>query len=305
MWTDDLMNGPWHYGDNGIDDDVPEGVEQTLIGGHGNIISDTSGRIYRDLSTGDMVFADFPTYLHGNNHGSMEKINGQWYFNGHRQTGAHMFSRQAIMGRLGVALNEETGEPLITPMEFTSSGASESLDAYATWEAQSTTYLLASEDTPAAAAEQTNPEHIQIEEGTTPYILPTRDEEATHASYITNLTAGNIAGYKYLDFGEGASAVTFRMLVSKPDGAADGTADIWIDGPSEAQGGTLIGSVSLAAADLESAETDTATDGTVWSWAEGAMDEALQGVHAVYIVFAGESDAQICNFDQFAFERAE
>ena len=300
MWTEDLMNGPWHYGDNGIENDVPEGVEQTLIGGYGNIISDTSGRIYRDPETGEMTFRDFPTYLHGNNHGSMEKINGNWYFNGHRQTNGNTFSREAVMGKLGLAKKEETGEPVITPMEFTSSGPSDSLDAYKVQEARFTNYLLASEDSPAAAVEETNPAYSQIEEGISPYVAASRDKEATHASPITNLQKGNIAGFQYLDFGPDERNVTLKMLISKPDGAVDGSADIYLDAPSEEAGGKKIGTISLAASDL-SEETEEG-GGALWSWASGAVDEPVSGVHGLFLVFSGEESGQICMFDQFVFE---
>ena len=304
VWTDDLMNGTWHYGDNGIADDVPEGVEQMAHGGHGNIIADTSGRIYKDVTTGEMVFRDFATYLIGNNHGGIAKINGQWYFNGHRQSGAHMFSRQAIMGQIDVTKNEETGEPLIIPMDYTSSGASDSLDAYTEIGAYTACYLIASEELPAAAVEETNPSYSQIEEGTTPYITATRDEEAEHASYITNLTQGNIIGYKYLDFGEEETALTLSLLVSKQDDYADGTVDVFIDGPSETQDGTQIGTVSVAAADLEGGETVDGSDGTVWTWVSADMDETVSGVHAVYFVFHSEEFDQIADFDEFVFSAA-
>ncbi len=301
MWTNDLMNGPWHYGDNGIDNDVPEGVEQTLIGGHGNIISDTSGRIYRDLKTGEMTFADFPTYLHGNNHGGMEKVNGKWYFNGHRQTGAHMFSRQSVMGELELFINEESKEPLILPMEFLASGVSAGLDAFALQQAQFCCYLTAGIDVPAAAVEETNPEYAQIEAGTSPYIVPTREEDGKHLSYICNLRDGSIAGYKYVDFGTEDQKLTFRMLVSKPEGAVDGTADLYIDAPSEEQGGTLAGSISLAEADMDGAETEEGSDGRSWSWLTAELDAPISGVHGFFLVFHGDGDAAVCDFDEFSF----
>ena len=299
VWTDDLINGTWHYGDNGVDD-ILEGVEQLPQGGHGNIISDTSGRYSVDATTGEMTFTDFPTYLVGNNHGGMVKINGMWYFNGHRQSGAHMFSRQAVMGEITVSQNE-SGEPLITPMEFTSAGAAGTMDASEVLEAQTVCYLIADESTPAAAVEKGNPEYAQIENATTPYVQPTRDETATHASYITNITDGNVAGYKYLEFGETGASGAIKLLVSKPDGAVDGTVDVYLDAPTEAQGGTKVATVSLSASDVEAGESEEASDGTVWHWVTGTLDEAVTGEHAVYFVFHASSEGQIVNFDQFSF----
>ena len=89
VWTDDLMNGTWHYGSNGIDNDVVGYDTSVLVSGdHGNVISDTSGRYVKNQETGEMEFTDFATYISGNNHGGMAKVNGKWYFFGHRQTNA-------------------------------------------------------------------------------------------------------------------------------------------------------------------------------------------------------------------------
>ena len=294
MWTDDLMNGIWHYGDNGIENDVPEGVAQEQIGGHGNIISDTSGRIYRDYKTGEMTFADFATYLHANNHGSMEKINGKWYVNGHRHCGGYMFARQAVMGQITVEKKED-GTPLITPMELTSSGPADSLDAYSVWDAGCVAYLLEAADIPAPEATKE-----LIESG--PYITATWDEAATHASYLTRLENGNIAGYKYINFGDAEANVALKMLINKADGAVDGSAQVLIDAPSEEEGGTVIGTMDLSAAALEGGETEEATDGTVWTWTKSAMDSPVSGTHAVYLIFASEEKGEICSFDQFTFE---
>lgn len=101
------MNGTWHYGSNGIDNDVVGYDTSVLVSGdHGNVISDTSGRYVKNQETGEMEFTDFATYISGNNHGGMAKVNGKWYFFGHRQTNASNASRQAIVGADGVALQK-------------------------------------------------------------------------------------------------------------------------------------------------------------------------------------------------------
>lgn len=56
-WTDDIMNGTWHFGENGIEE------------------------VYSD--PGMVIGCD-----HGNGHGGTAKVSGAWYCFGHRHTGA-------------------------------------------------------------------------------------------------------------------------------------------------------------------------------------------------------------------------
>ena len=296
-WTDDLMNGTWHIGENGIDEVYKEQAE-VISGNKGNIISDTSGRYTIDPKTGEMVFSDFTTYPFGNNHGGMAKINGKWYYFGHRQTNNHSFTRQAVAGE--VQLYKDGDTPVITPFEYTSSGIAGSMDAWTTYDADRTCYLIQGTDIKAPSMER-NTTHYDTDE-IAPYIVGSRDEEATHARYIIGLRNNNIVGYKYLDFGEEEASATVRLLVTPGETAPGGSVDVYIDAPSEDQGGTKIGTAEIPA-DLKdtAAESDTATDGTVWYWTEAAMDVPVSGIHGVYFVFHSDSEDVLCSFDQFAF----
>lgn len=299
-WTDDLMNGTWHYGENGVDDIVGYDTDKVLIGEHGNVIGDTSGRYVRNQKTGKMEFQDFPVYVNGNNHGGIVKINGEWYFVGHRQTNGNSYNRQAVIGQIGIYTGAN-GNPVIEPMEFTSSGAADSLDAYETWNANVTTYLLQAADRAAPSSESGQPR--SNDQKTAPYIVATRDQNATHASYITRLKSGNVIGYKYLEFGTVKSMLSLSMLVSQPEGAVDGSVDIYLDAPSAEAGGTKLGSLEISAAAIaESDKKEISTDKTEWSWISGSMDEAVEGLHAVYFVFHSDDDGVITSFDQFTFE---
>ena len=301
VWTDDLMNGTWHYGSNGIDNDVVGYNTSVLVSGdHGNVISDTSGRYVKNQETGEMEFTDFATYISGNNHGGMAKVNGKWYFFGHRQTNASNASRQAIVGQIGVGTVED-GSPVITPMEFTSCGAADSLDAFSTWNANTTTYLLEAEDHAAPSTEANNVHSDCLANG--PYIVADRDQDAAHTTCVTNLKDNNIVGYKYLDFGEDGNAA-LNVLVSKTGDCADGTVDIYLDAPSEDQGGTLAGTLELTADAVENAENkEDGSDGSSWSWLSADCQREMSGVHAVYFVFHGGDGKMICSMDQFGFER--
>lgn len=301
VYTDDIMNGTWHYGSNGVEGDIVGYDDSALISGdHGNVISDTSGRYVRNIETGEMEFTDFATYISGNNHGGMVKINGKWYFFGHRQTNASNASRQAIAGQLKLYPDEETSDPVIEPMEFTSCGIADSLDAYTVWDANVTTYLLEAIDHPAPSVEAKNVHSDCLANG--PYVRADRDQEAVHTTYVANLKNGNVAGYKYLDFGD-ASENTLKVLAAQNNGDTDGKAEIYIDAPAEEQGGTKIAELAITAEAISSAaEKEKGSDGTSWSWISCDTQE-ISGVHAVYFVFSAEDDKEICMMDQFGFEK--
>lgn len=293
-WTDDIMNGTWHYGNNNVEEVYPE-ADKVYSGNKGNNISDTSGRYLKNPETGELEFRDFATYVYGNNHGSMAKINGQWYFFGHRHTNAHTNSRQAIAGSIEV-YTDDNG-PVIEPMEFTASGIAGTMDAYETWNADSTTYLIEAVDHPAPASETNNPHSDCL--ATSPYIVATRDSEATHATYLTNLKDGTVIGYKYLDFGEEDTEVTLKLLAANISG--ESSVDVYLDAPSEDQKGTQIGTLAVSAE--AAGETEEATDGTTWNWISGSMDQAVSGVHGVYFVLHSDSSENVFDLDQFSFSK--
>lgn len=299
VYTDDIMNGTWHYGSNGVENDIVNYDNSVLISGdHGNVIADTSGRYEKNIATGKMEFTDFATYISGNNHGGIAKVNGKWYFFGHRQTNASNASRQAIAGQLKMYINEETKEPVIEPMDFTSCGISDSLDAYRIWDANVTTYLLEAIDHPAPSVEAKNVHSDCLANG--PYIKADRSQDASHTTYVANLKNGNVVGYKYLDFGEEAEN-KLKVLVAKNKESADGTAAIYLDAPSEEQGGTKIAELDISEAAVSGAEEkEKGSDGTEWSWIS-CDTQKTSGIHAVYFVFSSEDENEICLMDQFGF----
>lgn len=293
MWTDDLMNGAWHYGENGVDETYPE-LDYVISGNRGNIVSDTSGRYTRDLATGELICTEFPTYTYGNNHGGLAKINGKWYFFGHRQTQRTAYSRHTVAGEVQLYMDGDT--PVITPFEYTSSGIAGSIPAYQAIDAYRAVWLTPAADHYAPATENNNV-HTDCEDND-PYIVATRDENATHATYVDELKSGGVVGFKYLDFGEEETNASVRLLVAPADGMESACVSVWLDAPGEARGGTRLGSVALSAA---TGETETAADGAVWTWVEGAMDAPVSGLRGVYFVFEADSDAVIGKFDQFEF----
>ncbi len=296
LWTDDLMNGTWHFGENGVEE-VYTDPGYVISGNHGNIISDISGRYSRNSETGEMEFSEFPVYAHGNNHGGLAKINGAWYFFGHRHTNQTPYHRQTVAGKVEVYKDGDT--PVITPMEYTSSGIAGSMDAYEICPAYRAVVLLEAADHQAPSMEKDNP-HTECTENT-PYITATREENADHAVYITGLRSGNLVGCKYLDFGSEEANITASILAAPGETNPGGSVSVWIDSPTEASGGTRIGEIELSPEAFQDAETETASDGTSWYWISATMDIPVSGVHSVYFVFSGDSEEVICSLDQFVF----
>lgn len=296
LWTDDLMNGTWHYGENGVEEIYAE-QEELISGNRGNVVSDTTGRYSVDPATGEMTFSDFTTYPHGNNHGGMAKVNGHWYFFGHRQTNDHAYSRQTVAGEVSIYMDGET--PVIAPFEFTSSGVSGNMDAYAAYQADRACYLLANSETKAPSMDRNNARP----EGITPYIVMSRDETAVHNTYITDLCGGSIVGYKYLDFGGEEVFVSASLLLNVDAMTTDADAEVWLDAPSAEQGGTLLGKISLEKAKVEASSAgDVGTNGMAWHWVSGDMEIPVSGVHGVYFCFqSADTENAVCAMDAFQF----
>ena len=190
--------------------------------------------------------------------------------------------------------------------EMTSSMGDAGLDAFRIWDAGITCYLQ-SRSTGASA----NPFG-----GSGPYVTAylgnhdadtedVIDFDVTHYAPVANLQSGAVVGYKYLDFGADEVKAGLSLLVRQEDGYTDGTVDVYIDAPSEEEGGTKLGSVTVSADAIAAAkETEEGTDGTVWSWVGADMDQPVSGLHGVFFVFSAETDsAAICLLDQFGFSK--
>ena len=295
--------GTWTYGDNGMDGaDIYEDLPAKGGGNRGNVIYENGGRHEVNPATGEMEYHDYFTYQDGNDHGGIERINGKWYIFGHRQSGNGNGGRQNTIQK--IELNyEEDGSLVIPVVEMTSSGAADNLNAFETWDAGITCYLVPGlKESPSRA---NGPYVVNWLGNNDPDTNDNIDWDAAHYSPIVNITAGSIAGYKYLDFGNESVKTNLKVLVmQEADGYTNGTMDVYIDAPSTENGGTKIGSIAITA-DAISASTskETGTDGTVWTWLNADMDEEVSGEHGVYFVFSAESEDQICKLDQFGFTK--
>lgn len=175
-----------------------------------------------------------------NNHGSIEKINGKRYIFYHRQTHSSSYSRQACAEPV-----EILADGSIPQVEMTSCGLNGGL-------------LAPEGEFPAAIACNLTNGHMphitnRVLEADIPYI--------THAGgerFITNMKEGDLAGFKYFDFG---GTYRLEIVVRGEEGAFEVAAE---------EG--AIGTVRTARAQ---------------EWTRFSADICLHGVHALYFTRRG------------------
>lgn len=254
---------------------------------YGGVFSDSSGRYTFDPSISEIVEGE-PTYSYGNNHGGIVNANGQWYYFGHRDSGATEYRRQGWIEKINMSC--ENGVFSIEPHELTSSGAAEYLDAYQNIPAGIVCYL-----TPAINMEKNKNQLTQ-------FVDVTMDENAVHETPIVGLKNESVAGFKYLNFGENFQAVELNMLVSQTEENVEGMVNVYLDAPNS-DNGMLIACVNITNAALEEGTKESGSDGTEWTWLSAEVNGEISGTHAVYFVFSSDMDGTICKFDEFTFKK--
>ena len=146
------------------------------------------------VDNADLGLCDTARYFTGNNHGSIEQINGRWYVFYHRHTNSSMFCRQGMVEPI-----EILPDGRIPQVEITTSGPSSApLPA------------VELRELPAYAAcnlYMTQPPQVNAEAGQNPFPYITQDgadvmpeSESKPEAYICNLTPGTVVGFKYLNF---------------------------------------------------------------------------------------------------------
>ena len=125
----------------------------------------------------------------GNNHGSIEKINGKYYVFGHRHTGRSMFFRQ------GYAQEIEFKNHKFSYAELTSCGLNGGpLRGTGLYEARIACHLY-SKKGPTWSA------HQLIQGKSHPaFMQDGKDREDHPNQYIQNMRDGSVAGFRYFDF---------------------------------------------------------------------------------------------------------
>lgn len=179
------------------------------------------------VDNADLGLTDTPRYFTGNNHGSIEQINGRWYVFYHRHTNGSSFSRQGMLEPIEILLDGR-----IPQEETTTRGPN------------GAPLLAAGLELPAYAAcnlYMTQPPQVNAEAGQSPFPYITQDDaDVTPESadkpqaYIRNMTPGTVAGFKYLDF-RGIIKVSVKTrgmcyyggfdVLLTPDGESIGTVE--------------------------------------------------------------------------------
>lgn len=162
----------------------------------------------------------------GNNHGSIERINGKYYIFGHRQTNCHEYSRQGVAEELRF----ENGS--FCPAEMTSCGLNGGpLEDVGRYPAGIACVLMGKE-----GACKTN---MVKNRDTHPFFTQEREDcEEDGGHYIKSIADGTMIGYRYFDF-RGPRKITVGVR-----GSGDGQLLV-LQEPE----GACIGSISVTASD--------------------------------------------------------
>lgn len=218
--------GPWTYGGTIID-----------------------GRARETASDGSARITATPG---GNTHGSLCEINGKWYLFYHRQTGKDQFSRQAMVARVDVSVEEGPGgkvaisEGEVDSMGFEANG----LDPFALHAAGIACYYTG--PTPAGRVPGRSVVRGFIFSG--PYPAPHRCDGYTvrHAygpnvnrCALVNCTEGSVVGWKYFNFDKTHVKKGLKLLLEMEAYGIPGVIDVWAIRPTAEEGGIKVGSFKI------------------------------------------------------------
>ena len=256
---------------------------------YGGTIIDARGR---DVDPeGNVIVTGTPS---GNTHGSICEINGQWYVFYHRQTGRNEYSRQAMVSPITVEVEEGPGgKVLISEGEYTSQGfALDGLNPLERHSAGIACWYTGPKPWRQHGDDFYSGSYIEAGYGTDNNLEAPWDLK-NNMNRIVNNTSGSIVGYKYFNFGKTFGKKNLRLLLQLVPEGVDGTITVWLDRPWEAQGGKIIGSISLKAdmpqesAELSIKVPDMAT---------------ITGKHALFFTFSSqEKGKSLCALESLVF----
>lgn len=221
----------------------------------GTIIS--NGDIYLD----GRMDKDMVNYT-GNNHGSIVKINGEWYVFYHRQTNKHQFSRQGCAEKICILPDGS-----IPQTEMTSCGLNgKPLEGKGEYDASIVCNLMSRE---GALRYEFGVEITDIH----PFLTQDgEDREDIPAQYIANMTDGSIAGFKYFDM---ENPVTFAIQ-TRGNG-----------------NGTIVVSTKMHGDALAEIQVKPAGE---WTWFSCDITEKIKGKNPVYFEYKGEGHVDVMKF---------
>ncbi len=266
--------GPWTYGG-------------TIIDGRARDVDDNGKPCYTACPF-------------GNTHGSICKINDQWWVFYHRQAGTDEYSRQAMVAPITVKVEKgKGGKVTISEGEYNSEGfqtqglnpLNKSLAGWACYYTQPN------------GVRQSYPNFIFSGS----YVKATRHEAEdclgagnNKISYcpVVNNTNGSTVGYKYFNFDctSKADNVTLKAHF-KPEGLVDGTITVYVGGPKESRGGKKIGEFSIKKTDKQEI--------TEFSIPVSGL-KGIKGKQPLFFAFKNSEDGKsLCEFYDFRFSIKE
>lgn len=237
--------------------------------------------IYADGGTLTYATSDSPTgpfvygghivnngkdYPGGNNHGSLARLNGQWYIFYHRMTNNTVYSRIACVEKVTI---EPDGK--IREVEMTSLGFGEALDPFAVTSGYVACVLRGGN-----------------------YISEADDD---HAMPVVKNKPGDVIGFKYYQFPDPASAGGSLKLVAQiRPRSGPARIEVWADAVDT---GAKLGEL-----ELPQPTAATSRPGDPWFTVTGQIKAPSGGRHALYFRFIGGTDREvICDFKEFQFVR--
>ncbi len=198
-------------------------------------------------------------YVTGNNHGSIVKINGQWYIFYHRQTHATESSRQGCAEKI-IILPDGS----IPQVEITSCGLNDgALKGIGEYSAAYACHLACKEEFGIIVFGQDRKQHQ-------PYIY----QEDDHIHYIANVNDGTVLGWKYFEFNK------LNQLSLVIRGIAEGRFEVFNEEPAD-------GTSSISEANI------TIRSNTTWTEISFALNSKLSGNHPIYIRYNGNGKLDI------------
>jgi len=222
-----------------------------------------------DLNISSYKPAEKRVYPYGNNHGSIENINGKWYIFYHRMTNGTWFSRQAC-----VEVIEIKPDGTIPQVEMTSQGANgKPLNG------QGVKY-------PATIACNLFNDNGINKEGKFPKITQDmRDtdhpETMDETSYIIDITDGTVIGFKYFSFTDsekGSEKGSTKKIALTTRAYGRGIFEV-----RTSLDGDVLGSIPISSANI---------------WTAFSADVNIpKGVHALYFTYCGTGNPHLASFE--------
>ena len=196
----------------------------------------------------------------GNNHGSIELLNGEWYIFYHRQTHGTEASRQGCAEKLAMLPDGS-----IPQVEITSCGLNGGpLKGEGTYSAAIACHLTGKAEADIIIFGQDRKEKL-------PYIF----EEELELHYIANVTDGTVFGFKYFEF-DGLAKLQISLR-----GEADGKLAVYCENPDDPA------AEPIGAALVNVSETKE------WTVLDVELDRKLSGILPLYFMFEGEGKLEV------------